>query len=103
MSITEASYATTALPLVRTPAPVSPEHAAGNRSLIQAVKAVNQAETFGDNYEITFQFDRNSRLPVIRIVNRGTNDVVEQIPAEYILQLAESLGKGESSTVSMLG
>jgi hypothetical protein len=58
------------------------------------------AGILGDNNEITFQIDRNSRLPLIRIIDRTTNKVVERIPAEYILQLAESLGKSESGTLS---
>jgi uncharacterized FlaG/YvyC family protein len=73
-------------------APISPQQAAANRDVLQAVKALNTAATFGDQNEITFQVDRASRLPVIRIVDRNTREVVTQIPAEYILRLAETLG-----------
>ena len=102
MDITGASGTAPALAAVPTPAPVPPEQAATNRSLIRAVQAVNEAGTFGDNNEITFQIDRNSRLPLIRIIDRTTNKVVEQIPAEYILQLAENLGKGMPTSFSTL-
>lgn len=102
MEITGLNGTSTALAAIPTPAPIPPEQAANNRSLIQAVKAVNEAGTFGENNEITFQIDRNSRLPLIRIIDRSTNKVVEQIPAEYILQLAETLGKTASSTFSAL-
>ena len=102
MDITGASGAAPALAAIPTPAQVPPEQAANNRNLIQAVKAVNEAGTLGDNNEITFQMDRNSRLPVIQIIDRSTKQVVEQIPPEYILQLAQTLGKGESSTFSTL-
>jgi len=84
------------------PEPVPSQQAAQNRALIQAVRAVNAAGRFR-NYEVTFQMDRKLRLPVIRIVDRTTNEIVEQVPAEYILQLAKSTAEGEASTVSVLG
>ena len=59
------------------------------RALIQAVKAVNAAEMFGQNNELTFILDRNTRQAVVRIVNRDTREVVRQIPAEYVLRMAE--------------
>jgi uncharacterized FlaG/YvyC family protein len=61
------------------------------RALIQAVHAVNAAEMFGQNNELTFIVDRAARRTVIRIVNRETHEVVDQIPAEYVLRLAEEL------------
>ena len=66
---------------------------AENRDIVQAVKALNAASSFGDNNELSFMLDRNTKLPVIRIVNSATKEVVEQIPAEYILQLAQELGQ----------
>ena len=75
------------------PTPPAPEQAAVNRDIVQAVQALNAAKSFGDNNELTFQLDRNTKLPVIRIVDRSTQEVVEQIPAEYILRLAENLPK----------
>ncbi len=83
-------------------APIPPEQAANNRNLVQAVQAVNEAGVFGENNEITFQIDRNSRMPVIQIIDRSTQQVVDQIPPEYILQLAQTLGKSASSIVSTL-
>jgi uncharacterized FlaG/YvyC family protein len=76
---------------VAAPAPAAPEQAAENRDLVQAVKAVNASASLGDNNELTFQLDRNTRLPIIRIVNRKTNEVVQQIPPEYVLRLAKEL------------
>lgn len=102
MDITGASGVAPTLATVSSPAPVPPEQAANNRNLIQAVKAVNEAGTFGENNEITFQIDRNSHLPVIQIIDRSTNKVVDQIPPEYILQLAQTLGKSVSASFSTL-
>jgi flagellar protein FlaG len=75
------------------PAPAAPERVAENRDIVQAVKAVNAASSFGDNNEVNFLLDRNTKLPVIRIVNKDTKEVVEQIPAESLLQLAAELAK----------
>jgi len=62
-----------------------------NREIIQAVRAVNAGVQLGENNELTFSLDRHSRRPVIKIVNRETNEVVLQIPNEQILRLAEEL------------
>jgi hypothetical protein len=60
------------LAAITTPASVPPEQAISNRSLIQAVKAVNEAGNLGNNKEVTFQIDRTTKLPVIQIVDRST-------------------------------
>lgn len=59
------------------------------RALIQAVKAVNAAEMFGQENELTFVIDRAARIAVVRIVNKKTGDVVQQIPNEQVLKMAE--------------
>jgi uncharacterized FlaG/YvyC family protein len=61
------------------------------RTLIHAVKAVNAAELFGQDNELTVVLDRGTGRAVVRIVNRETGEVVDQIPAEYILRMAEEL------------
>jgi uncharacterized FlaG/YvyC family protein len=70
-----------------TPLERLPEH----REVIEAVKAVNKAELLGDQNELTFTFDRKTRKPIVRIVNRQTHEVVRTIPAEYVKRLAEDL------------
>jgi flagellar protein FlaG len=62
-----------------------------NREIIRAVRAVNASVKLGDNNELTFSLDRQSRRPIIKIVNRTTNEVVQQIPNEQVLRLAEDL------------
>lgn len=59
--------------------------------LIKAVRAVNSAELFGNHNELSFAFDRETQRPVVRIVDRKTREVVQQIPAEYVLRMAEKL------------
>ena len=64
---------------------------AANREVIQAVRAVNASGKLGDKNELTFSLDRHTRRPIITIVNRDTNEVVDQIPNEQVLRLAENL------------
>jgi uncharacterized FlaG/YvyC family protein len=62
-----------------------------NRQIIQAVRAVNASASLGDSNELTFSLDQRTRRPIVKIVNRETNEVVEQIPNERVLRLAEDL------------
>ena len=68
-----------------------------NRELVRAVNTVNAVKAFGSGKEVTFQMDVSTRTLVIRIIDKETNQVVDQIPAEYILQLAASLGATASN------
>ena len=77
-------------------APVAPvEHAAQNRDVVQAVKALNATEMFGQDNELVFQMDRQARRMVIQIVNKNTKEVLTQIPPEYVLRLNEDLNQAE--------
>jgi hypothetical protein len=75
------------------PAPARPL-TADQRTLIQAVRTVNSAQSFGPENETTYRVDRNTGETVVRVVNRKTNAVVMQIPAEYVLRMAEELNGG---------
>lgn len=57
--------------------------------MIQAVKAVNASEMFGQENEITFKIDRAAGIAVVRIVNKKTGELVQQIPNEQVLKMAE--------------
>jgi uncharacterized FlaG/YvyC family protein len=82
----------TSAPPVAAPAdPVRPDQAAENREVIRAVQALNGTEMFGQENQLTFQRDETTRRLVVRIVNRKTNEVISQIPPEYVLRLAEDL------------
>ena len=72
-------------------APVSPQQRAEQRQLIHSVEALNQAQLFGQNNELTFTFDRQSKKPILKIVNKETQEVVQQLPPEYVLRLADGL------------
>jgi flagellar protein FlaG len=85
-----------AAPVNLSPAPAErpPEH----RELIQAVKALNAAEVFGDKNEVTFVLDRRTHRPIVRIVDRSTKQVIRQIPPQYALDMAGDL-KGDTAAV----
>lgn len=71
------------------PSPVAEDR----RALIQAIRAVNAAELYGQENELSFVFDRETQRPVVRIVDRKTREVVQQIPSEHVLRLAEELSQ----------
>ena len=88
----------TQAPSATAPAPVAPPaQAAANREIIQAVKAVNGTEMFGHDNELVFQKDRQTHKMVIRVVNKETQEVISQIPAEYLLRLAEDGRQDDAS------
>lgn len=68
---------------------LSPQERAEQRQLIQAVKAVNEMQFFGPSSELQLSYDRNARRPIMKVVDLQTKEVVQQIPPEYVLRLAE--------------
>ena len=70
---------------------IAPDKAAENRSIVQAVQALNGTEMFGHDNQLTFQRDPDTHRMVIQVINRKTHEVVSQIPPEYLLRLAEDL------------
>lgn len=68
-----------------------PEHVQDQREMISAVRAINASEMFGQDNELTFVMDRQSRRAIVRIVNRKTGEIVKQIPPEYVLRMAEEI------------
>jgi uncharacterized FlaG/YvyC family protein len=88
MDITKVQNTQLAAPVVET---VSAGRMAENRELIQAVRTVNSAEVFGRENELTFLLDRETHRPVLRIVDRKTNEVIRQVPPEYVLRMAKDI------------
>ena len=73
---------------------LAPDQPPQDRSaLVRAVNSVNSAGLFGGDHELTFILDRASRRAVVRIVNRETHEVIQQIPDEYVLRMAEELSR----------
>ncbi len=59
--------------------------------MINAVKAISATDVFGNDRELAFVLDRSSQEPVMRVIDRKTNEVVMQVPAAYLLQIAKEL------------
>jgi flagellar protein FlaG len=70
---------------------LTPQEKEQQNQLVKAVEAVNKQHLFGEYNELTFSYDRNTGKSILRIVNTKTKEVVRQIPAEYLLRLAEDL------------
>ncbi|MCC7155324.1 MAG: flagellar protein FlaG [Bryobacterales bacterium] len=70
-------------------APLSAQQRAEQQEIIHAVESVNRMHLLGEYTELTFTFDRAARKPVLKIVDTRTKEVVQQIPAEYVLRLAQ--------------
>ena len=66
---------------------------AENRKLAQAVRALNEAGTAGPQRAYSLALDSLTKRPVIHIVDTNTQDVIEQIPSQYILEIAADLGR----------
>jgi uncharacterized FlaG/YvyC family protein len=64
------------------------------RSVIRAVTAVNASGTFGQDNEVTYSVDRAAGMVVVKLVNKSDGRVLQQIPAEYLLRMAEELNRG---------
>ena len=70
---------------------VSAQEAAQRRQLLQAAKSVNESGALGQN-QLVFLLDPQTHRAVIRVVDRTTQEVISQIPPEYVLRLAQDLG-----------
>ena len=79
---------------VATATPPTEQQVAENRRIVTAVKALNESAFLGDNNELTFGLDRETQRPIIQIIDRHTREVIDQIPPEYVLRIAEDLRLG---------
>ncbi len=65
---------------------------AAQQQLRSAVSTLNRLDTAGPGREFSISIDSKTKQPVVRIVDSATRELVEQIPSQYILDLAEELG-----------
>lgn len=75
------------------PGTSNPKWLAENREMIRSVKSINASELFGEGSELSFALDRDTKRPVVRVVNPQTGEVLWQSPPEYILRLAQTMGQ----------
>jgi len=81
----------TELPALSVTQPLTPQQRIEQNQLIRAVQSVNEARLLGQSRELTFSLDRETRRPVLKIVDKETNEVIRQIPPEYVLRLSGEL------------
>jgi uncharacterized FlaG/YvyC family protein len=79
--------AVTRAPAIALPAVQSP---VSQRELRLAVAQVNENGYAGEGREAVFSVDRATKLPVVKIIDSDTKEVINQWPAEYVLRLAQS-------------
>jgi flagellar protein FlaG len=69
----------------------SPEILQERREVVKAVKKLNESEFYGNSSELQIAVDKATRRPVVRLVDKETQEVLRQIPEEYLLRMAEEL------------
>ena len=80
-------------PPLTTATPIDPKVAANNRLVSVAVKQLNAAGVAGSSHQFSIAIDPATHEAVVRIVDSSTNELVEQLPSEYILRVAQQLSE----------
>jgi uncharacterized FlaG/YvyC family protein len=73
-------------------APTTPSNEKDNipvRDIVTAVHEINRSELMGEGRQLTFSRDPQTRRPVIQIVDQSTGEVLDQIPSQTLLELAQ--------------
>jgi len=73
------------------PTPNTNQDSAFVKQVASAVRAVNQSQMYGEDRDLQFARDPSTKAWVIKVVQHGTGEVVEQIPPEEILRAAAAL------------
>jgi uncharacterized FlaG/YvyC family protein len=71
--------------------PTKPQEQTAPAELVSAVRAINRTELLGERTELMFARDPETNRPIVRIVDKDTQEILDQIPPESILSLAASL------------
>jgi len=86
------------VPVSTTTAPQ--DNASFVRQIVTAIRGLNKSELLGQGREIAFTRDPETQRPVIQIRDQDSGEVIDQLPPEGLLQLAEQLddkqAKGDS-------
>jgi len=73
------------------PTPTSTQDQVSLKQVATAVRALNQSELYGQDRELQFARDPGTKTMVIKVVQQGTGEVIEQIPPEEVLRAAAAL------------
>jgi len=52
---------------------------------------LEEAKVAGEGNELRLALDRETKRPVVRIVNRETGELIQQFPTEEVIRLAQRL------------
>jgi uncharacterized FlaG/YvyC family protein len=75
----------------------SPPVPTAKGEIASAVKTLNDTGTAGAGREFSIAIDAKAKVPVVRIVDSNTREIIEQIPSQYILDLAQQITQETSS------
>ena len=79
------------MPAPMDPTPNTKTDSTQVKQVASAVRALNQSQMYGEDRELQFARDPSTKAWVIKVVQHGTGEVVEQIPPEEILRAAAAL------------
>lgn len=100
MNVSQIGYSDYAARTAMATETVTPgQPAPAQRQLTQATRAINQSGILGRN-QIVFSIDSQTHQRVVLIEDKETHDVVQQIPPEYVLELAQNLHGPSSQTTA---
>jgi uncharacterized FlaG/YvyC family protein len=88
-------YISTPQPIAQASVPAAP--GSPTREVATAVQTLNQNGVAGSGREFSIAIDGKTKIPVVRIVDSNTNELIEQIPSQFILDLAEQITQETSS------
>ncbi len=74
--------------------PEGPGQLAERRELVKAVRELEKTPIAGEGNELRLALDRETKRPVVRIVNRETGELIQQFPTEEVIRLAQRLKAG---------
>ena len=86
---TSAPVATTQT-LQETPTATQPTKEGGLAQIKEAVKATNDFVSLV-NSAVEFTVDDDTQLTVVKVIDKGTKEVIRQIPSEEMLAIAKAL------------
>jgi len=83
-----------AIPAAVNSTPVSPSVRAHVSAVAGAVRTLNESGIAGTGREVTFSLDPTTRIPVVKVVDKDTQEVITQWPSDYALRLAQTTTQG---------
>jgi len=72
-------------------ATASPAQAAQTRKVSEAVRALNDSSLIPSDRELTVSLDPKTKIPVVKVIDAKSGEVLDQVPVEYILKLTAFL------------